>query len=137
VKRLGLVLAGGSVLFLVRSSYELFVLTPRYGPQMIFFSLFHTWPAPAVLAFLVSWLCYSILVLYLVGAAGARLWQSRLGSGGVESSNCSRRFVGQLASPADRSWSYMVFGATILILLHLAAGLTYGWWSHAFLATAG
>jgi hypothetical protein len=57
-------LAVGSLPYLLASSYEMFVLTPRHGPQMLFFSAVHGWSAWQVAVLLASWLiCYAGLAV--------------------------------------------------------------------------
>jgi len=118
--KLGSILLSLSALFLLRSSYELFVLTPLRGPQMVFFSLLHTWSAPAVIAFFLSWLAYYALVLYALVALVARLAVSR---------TVSSRFVQWLGGPPGSSWSIAVYVGTSLVLIHLLAMITYENWS--------
>ena len=66
-----------SLFFFVRSSFELFYLTCMYGPQMIFFSLVHSWPEWAVNAILVSWFAYYAFLFFAVIVAVQSLFQSK------------------------------------------------------------
>ena len=142
------ILLAGSLPFLVRSSYEMFVLTPQYGPQMIFYSLFHTWPHYAVMAFIYSWYVYyglaAFLLLFaasrlLLGGRRARLWASgdTQVEGGSSRSRALRVLVRWLAGRAGVRWSVLVYVSTVLVLLHFVAAMTYDRWSGALFSARG
>jgi hypothetical protein len=62
----GLLLLGASLLFVWQSSYEVLYLTAAYGPQMLFFSVIHTWPGWLVELFFASWFAYYGLALFIL-----------------------------------------------------------------------
>jgi hypothetical protein len=122
VVKLGTVLLFASGFFILRSSYEMFILTPSYGSQMVFFSLMHTWSSPAVIAFFLSWFAYYAFVLYVLVS---------LASNFAVHHGVSSRVIHWLAGPRDQSWSRLVYLSASLVLLHLTAMVTYGYWSSA------
>jgi hypothetical protein len=139
------VLLIASSLFLARSSYEMFFLTPRYGPQMIFFSLIHTWPEKAVYTFFASWYAYEPFVCFAVFFALIRLtvqvWHSRRRTpatdlGRLESAGFLSRLTGWLAGPPGRVWSILIYGVAVLAAAHFAAAMTYDSWSSVLFRTS-
>jgi hypothetical protein len=126
----------------VRSSYEMFVLTPRYGPQMIFFSLLHTWPSKAITLFFYSWYAYYPFIVFMaafallraaVGFTPVGRWAADVRSS-AHASRASRRVAGvvsRLAGPSGRLWSAIIYTSAILAMAHFAAAMTYDTWSEA------
>ena len=99
--------------FLVRSSYEMFVLTPMYGPQMLFFSAAHSFSQPAWLG--------------LVLSAGAYL--ASLLMGGT---------IALLSLRRDSTVSHaqaIALRSTTVLALHFIALFSYESWSRWFSAT--
>ena len=131
-----------SSLFLARSSYEMFVLTPLYGPQMIFFSLLHTWPSKAITLFLYSWYTYYPFIVFMATFALFRAavcftpvgrWAAE-GRSSAYASRVSRAFgrlVSWLAGPSGRFWSVIIYTSAILVTADFVAAMTYESWSDA------
>jgi hypothetical protein len=115
-KTAGYILLTASLLFLGRSFFEAYVLTPSRGPQMIFFSLIHVWPSWLVGAFFASWFAY---YLYLIFAGVISI----LG------------FSPRLRSAKN----YIAFIRTTFIIcgIHFILLLTYDKWSYALFSAGG
>jgi hypothetical protein len=103
-------LAIASLPYLLASSYEMFVLTPRHGPQMIFFSAVHSWPGWLVAVLFTSWLLYYAL---LAVSAVITLFTS------LGKFKTYPRFVRSMQA------------AFCILAVHLALVLLYGCWSDA------
>ncbi len=135
-----------SALFVGRSALEMYVWTPARGPQMVFFSLTHTWPAWAVMLFFFSWLAYFALMFALVLVIAAAGLEKVLGlptlPGAPEGLSKSRRpmtigvaltsTLHALAWPRGTRSFRIVIAASVLLLLHLLAMSTYDHWSNLF-----
>lgn len=146
--RVGAVLLVLSALLLARPSYDLFILTPRDGPQMVFFSLVHTWPLPLVLLFFGSWFAYDAVVLFAVVAAFTRLVVQLRQASAAPAAQPTRvpfegrpsvdaRLVRWLAGPPGTSWSVLVYSSALLLVLHFTAVTIYGRWSEQLFADRG
>jgi hypothetical protein len=112
----------------------MFILTPLYGRGMVFYSVLHTWPGPAVLAFFASWISYYAFALFIATAATARLVEGRLGGREerkIHRMTRSRAALRWLGGPPDQSWSIVVYLVAALTLFHFMAALTYENWSAA------
>ena len=129
-----------SSFFLVRSSYEMFVLTPLYGPQMVFYTLMHTWPERSVKLFFMSWSAYRPFVYFAVLFAVIRLICSitRAGSRavGAETTETPRtpfvfRAIRWLSGPPGYAWSVLIYLVAALAAFHFGAAMTYDSWSTA------
>ena len=116
-----------SSLFLVRSSWEMFVLTPRHWPQMIFFSLLHTWPEAAVMSFIASWFTYYAFVAFAILLAIVRVVATEAGVHGPWSS----RVIARLAGPRGRMRSVIIYALAVLAAVHFAVAMTYEHWAAA------
>jgi hypothetical protein len=148
VLRVGLGLLIASSLYMARSSFEMFVLTPRFGPQMLFFSLLHMWPYPLALLFIASWFAYDPTVLFAVLVAVTRLslfsaavssWVAgkETEQPGGAGNRWARGLVRWFAGPPGRTWSYCIFAIAMVLLVHFVAASTYMRWSRWFSSTGG
>jgi hypothetical protein len=105
-RKLFLWLAAGAALFTLRAAFEMFVLTPRFGPQMLFFSLIHVWPLGRIILFGLSGLAYALLV-------PLTLWQL---------------VVAVVQKPRRARWDTLL---AVALALHVAALASYGVWAPA------
>jgi hypothetical protein len=99
-----------SSLFVIQSSYELFILTPIRGPQNIFYSAFHTWPGWLLVLFIISWIAY---YLYLIFSIVALLM---------------KRF---LKKHKNIAYPKLLINSFYILLIHLIFVVTYKYWAVA------
>ena len=135
-----------SALFVGRSALEMYVWTPVRGPQMVFFTLTHTWPSWAVMLFFYSWLAYFALMFALALVIAAACLEKVLGLPTLPDSreglSKSRKpmtigvaltsTLHALAWPRGTRSFRMVIAASVLLLLHMLAMSTYDHWSSLF-----
>jgi hypothetical protein len=93
---------------------------------MVFFSLLHTWPRPAVVAFFISWACYIGLVLFALCITLTR-FVARLSSHSNDEKR-SQRFLQWMVGTDE---SRIFDRGSYFILIHFALTLTYERWSSA------
>jgi hypothetical protein len=106
--------------FFLQSTWETTVLTALQGRQMVFFSVMHVWPRPAIFLFLASALAYGLLVIIAAVVGTARLIARTMW---VHSGVVLGLSGG--AAPWGKGRSVLV----VIVLVHFAIVATYGWWA--------
>lgn len=65
MKKLGNILVTGSSLFFLETAIEMYILTPLYGKQMLFFSLIHIAPPLMMIVLGLSAMAYIALIIFM------------------------------------------------------------------------
>jgi hypothetical protein len=109
VRSTGKFLIAASLPFFLGTAFEMYVLTPAQGPQMLFYSLAHTFP-PLLLVVWLSGIAFVCLAVFAVSVLVSKM-------------------VGVLH--ADRRYVTMMLLILLVQAAHAALLLTYDRWAAA------